>query len=89
MKIDKVIKELERNIIKENKGIPVMYVVYDPTKPEPNVFYHMIHPDMQNDPKTKNLSAALAARVRKYYQDRPEELERLIEIVKEVHGEGE
>ena len=84
MKIDKIIKALEKKTIKENDGIPIMYLIYDPTKPIPNMFYYSIHPDFHGYGKIEELSKALAYEAREFYEQRPEELERIKELVREI-----
>ena len=84
VKIDKLIKRLEKKTIKANDGIPIMYLIYDPTKPIPNMFYYSIHPDLRGYGRIEELSKALAYEARAFYEQRPEEIERIKELLREV-----
>lgn len=81
--IDKITDRLEAKLIKREKGYPIMYVIYDPTKKEPNVTYHSIHPELQRNAMIKLLSEMLADAVRDYYSNYPEKLDEINKMIEE------
>jgi len=85
--IDKITDRLEKKLIKKERGVPILYVVYDPTKPEPNVTYHQIHPELQENKLIKDLSKQLAGAVRHYYHNHPEKLEGIKKMIEEGQNE--
>lgn len=81
--IDGVTDRLEKKLIKKENGIPIFYVVYDPTKQEPNVTYYSLHPELHQNKLIKDLSRQLAGAVRHYYHNHPDQLEEIKRLIEE------
>ena len=84
VKIDELIKKLEKKCIKQDDAMPVLYVVHDPTKPIPNVVFHTMYPDLNSYGRVAELSKGLAQEIRGFFDERPEEVERIKELIREV-----
>lgn len=81
--IDRITDRLEKKLIKKEGGVPILYVLYDPTKEEPNATYHQVHPELQQNKLIKDLSRQLAGAVRMYYHNHPDKLEEIKQMIEE------
>lgn len=74
-------KFLKNILTKKERGLPVMYIIYQPQNPTPNVVTHHIHPDLRQDEELNILLQKVADRVRIFYQNNPELLSEILKAV--------
>ena len=73
---------LKNKLVKKMNGIPLVYIVYEPQKPEPNVITHYVHPDIRNNKELDELLKKVADKTREFYASNTGLLE---EILKQVN----
>jgi hypothetical protein len=61
-------KYYRRKSYRKNNGILIMWAVYRPELPTPNVFFKL-HPDLKHDDYLKPKFGEIAEHIRKYYGD--------------------
>lgn len=61
-------KKLEKKSLNELGGIPILWLVYQPNKPEPNMEYKL-HPSIKHDEYLKNQFKEIADYLRENYCD--------------------
>jgi hypothetical protein len=81
--IEKYCNYLQKKAIRQNKGLPIFYVVYKPQKDGKNVFFSYIHPEIRENPKLDWYLRRVGDMVREFYAERPELLEEILKSVKE------
>ncbi len=66
--LNKLEKYYRRKSYRKNNGVLIMWAVYRPDLPEPNVFYNL-HPDIERDEYLEPRFKEIAEHIRKYYSD--------------------
>ncbi len=66
--LNKLEKYYRRKSYRKNNGILIMWAVYRPDLPQPNVFFSL-HPDLKHDDYLKPKFGEIAEHIRKYYSD--------------------
>lgn len=67
-------RKIERRSLRELEGIPLLWLLYQPNKPEPNMEYRL-HPSIRQDEYLKKQFKDIADYLRANYTDEWEHLE--------------
>ncbi len=61
-------KYYRRKSYRQHNGVLMVWVVYNPDLPEPNVFFNL-HPDLKHDDYLKEKFQYVAEHIRQHYGD--------------------
>ncbi len=75
-------KKINRKLVARHDGMPVFFIVYKPQVEGKNVYSNFIHPDLKEDNELEELLKKVGERVRFYYEQHPEQLEEILQIMR-------